>query len=284
MPSRGGPPSSARPPLTRPPRDLAAWTDFFLDADIPVLADTAAAIDDLRRHQDAVDANLLGETIVRDPLMTLKVLVYASMQRPDRVVTDIETPTSAVLMTGISPFFAAFGPQPSVEATLAAEPGALEGLRVALRRAHRSAEFALAIAVHRMDPDAAAIHTAALLHDFAELLLWCHAPASALRIRDARLPDSSLPSSATEREVLNVEVADLQQSLMRAWRLPERLIGRGDGRIADHAGARSVQLGVCLARHTAQGWENAAAAADVADIARLLNWLPPATLEWLRTI
>ena len=37
-------------------------------------------------------------------------------------------------------------------------------------------------AAHRMDHDAAVLHEAALLHDFAELLLWVRAPALALEI------------------------------------------------------------------------------------------------------
>jgi HD-like signal output (HDOD) protein len=172
----------ASPQLTQPLRDLAAWTAHFRAAEIPVLAHTAEALEALRANEDDVDANSIGETIASDPLMTLKVLAYASAHRSARVVTDVETVTSALVMMGISPFFAAFGPQPTVEDRLAAEPLALQGLTDTLRRAHRGANFALGFAVHRMDHDAAVIHAAALLHDFAEMLLWCHAPVLALRL------------------------------------------------------------------------------------------------------
>ena len=270
------------PRLTHPLRDLAAWTAHFRAAEIPVLADTADALEALRANEDNVDANGLGETMASDPLMTLKVLAYAATHRSARVVTDVETVISALVMMGITPFFRAFGPQPTVEDWLADEPLALQGLSDTLKRAHRGANFALGFAVHRLDHDAAMIHAAALLHDFAEMLLWCHAPALALRIRDAQRADPSLRSAAAQVEVLGIELADLQQALMKAWRLPELLIRISDERHADSAGVQSVTLGLRLARHTALGWDNPAIPDDVADIATLLNLSPAAALQMVQ--
>lgn len=273
---------SPLPQLTQPLRDLAAWTAHFRAAEIPVLAETAEALEALRANEEAVDANGIGETLANDPLMALKVLAHASAHRSARVVTDVETVISALVMIGISPFFRAFGQQPTVEDRLADEPEALRGLTDTLKRAHRGANFALGFAVHRLDHDAAVIHAAALLHDFAEMLLWCHAPALALRIRELQRIDPSLRSSAAQLEVLGVELADLQQALMRAWRLPELLIRISDDRHADNAGVQSVMLGLRLARHTAQGWDNPAIPDDIAEIAHLLNLSPAATLQLVR--
>jgi HD-like signal output (HDOD) protein len=272
------------PPLTRAPRDLAAWTQHFRHADIPVLAPTAEALEALRANEDLVDANGIGEMIATDPLMTLKVLAHASSHRSSRVVTDPETVTSALVMMGISPFFRAFGPQPTVQERLAGEPEALQGLDDTLRRAHRGANFALGFAVHRMDHDAAVIHAAALLHDFAEMLLWCLAPALALRIRDAQRADPALRSGAAQLAVLGIELADLQQSLMKAWRLPELLIRINDERHADQANVQSVTLAVRLARHTALGWDNPAIPDDVREIAALLNLSEAAALQLVQDI
>ena len=270
--------------LAQPLRDLDAWTAHFGAAEIPVLADTAAALEAFRSHEDRADANSIGEMISTDPLMTLKVLAYAATHRAARIVTDIETVTAALVMMGISPFFAAFGVQPTVEDRLAQEPAALAGLRATLQRAHRGANFALAFAVHRMDHDAAVIHAAALLHDFAEMLLWCHAPALALSIRHAQEADATLRSSLAQQQVLGIELADLQQSLMKSWRLPELLIRISDDRHADHASVKSVTLAVRLARHTALGWDNPAIPDDVSDIAALLNLSPAASLQLVQEL
>lgn len=276
--------SDAMPALTRPLPDLGAWVARFRGADIPVLAQTAEALEAMRANEDRVDANQIGEMVAADPLMTLKVLAHAAAHRPARVVTDTETVTAALVMMGITPFFRAFGAQRSIDEHLAGQPDALEGLHEVIRRAHRGATFGLAFAVHRMDPDAAVIHEAALLHDFAEMLLWCHAPALALDIRAAQRADPALRSSEIQRRVLNIELPDLQQALMKAWRLPELLVRISDDRHAEQASVRNVLLAVRLARHTARGWDNAALPDDVADIAALLNLAPPATLQLLRSI
>lgn len=270
--------------LTQALPDLAAWTAHFRAAEIPVLAQTAEALEALRVNEDVVDANSLGEMISNDPLMTLKVLSHAATHRSARVVTDVETVTSALVLMGISPFFRTFGPQPTVEARLAELPQALLGLQDTIRRAHRGANFALGFAVHRMDHDAAVIHAAALLHDFAEMLLWCHAPALALQIRAAQRADPTLRSSAAQLATLHIELADLQQALMKAWRLPELLIRISDDRHADSPSVRSVALGLRLARHTSQGWDNPAIPDDVSEIAELLNLSPEAALQFVHEI
>jgi HD-like signal output (HDOD) protein len=263
--------SPVPPRLTEALPDLAAWTAFCLAAPLPVMDDTALRLEDLRAVEDEVDAHLIADTVAHDPLMTLKVLAHVAGVRSARSSGDPETLTSALVLLGIGPFFRAFGPQPSVGAHLADLPDALQGFEAVLRRSNRAAAFALGFAVHRMDPDAAILHVAALLHDFAELLLWLHAPALALRIARLQQAEPALRSALAQRSVLHIELADLQQALLRAWRLPEMLVRIEDDRHADTPQVRNVLLAVRVARHSAQGWDNPALADDVRDIAELLN-------------
>lgn len=253
--------------------DLAAWTAHLQAAQIPVLEASAHALEALRDRQDddAVDANLIGEMVAGDPLMTLRVLVHAAANRSPRMVTDTQTVTAAIVMMGVTPFFRAFEPPPTVEDRLRGEPASMDGLQTVLRRSHRAAKFAIGFAVHRMSPDAALMHQAALLHDFAELLLWCEAPGLALELQRAQRADPALRSSIAQRAVLNVELADLQQSLLRAWRLPQFLIMATDDRHAEHPSVKTVALAVRLARHSANGWDNAALPDDFSAAAELLN-------------
>jgi HD-like signal output (HDOD) protein len=278
--------SSALTPLRADaPRDLAAWTRWFVAAEIPVLAETADALEALRANEDDVDANSLGEMISSDPLMTLKVLAYESGHRSRRVVTSAETVISALVMMGISPFFRAFGPQETIDERLHGLPQAREGLERVLRRAHRGANFALAFAVHRTDPDAAVIHAATLLHEFAEMLLWCHAPGLAAKVQAMLDADPELRSSAAQRAVLNVELAELQRALAEAWRLPSLVVeSTAEAKTTGQTSARIVALAARLARHTARGWDNAALPDDLSEIAALLNLSPEATLNLLTGI
>jgi HD-like signal output (HDOD) protein len=257
--------------------DLNAWTRCFSEAEIPVLPETAQEIEALRQineASDTVDAHQLAQAISGDPLMTLKVLSYVAQHRPSRLVTDAETVTAAIVLMGIGPFFRVFGELKTIDEHLRNEPVALRGLQRVLKRAHRAANFALGFAVHRMDNDAEVVQEAALLHDFAEMLLWCHAPALAVEIAKRQFADPALRSATVQRAVLNVDLGELEQALMRVWRLPELLIRITNDRHAGHPQVRTVMLAIRLARHTQGGWDNAALPDDFADIAELLNVSP----------
>ena len=278
-------PAPPPPFLARALRDKAAWVAHFDHARLPVLASTALALEELRANEDAVDAHMLAESIGNDPLMTLKLLAHVAHLRRGREGSEVETVTEALVMLGIPPFFRAFGPQETVDERLAAHPGALDGFNTVLSRSHRAARFAIGFAVHRMDHDAPVIHEAALLHDFAELLLWLHAPALALQIRQQQAADATLRSAAAQQALLNVELGDLQHALMEAWRLPSLLVRITD----DHASAmtsqlRNVLLAIRVARHSAQGWDNAALPDDLREISELLLLSADATARLLQEI
>jgi HD-like signal output (HDOD) protein len=265
-------------------RDVGGWTALWRHAEIPVLRQTAEQIEQLREHEDDVDARLLATVVGADPLMCLKLLAHVSSHRSSRRITDTETATAALVMMGIGPFFRDFGPQPTVQDQLRDHPNAFDGLNRVLARARRAARFALGFAVHRMDPDAEVIHEAALLHDFAEMLLWCHAPTLALEIERRQEADPALRSATVQREVLNVELVDVQQALMRAWRLPELLVRISDDHHDKEAQVRNVVQAIRLARHTKVGWDNAAIPDDVRDISSLLNLRPESTLKLLHDL
>ncbi len=271
--------------ITRPPSDLPGWAALFRPEALPVLAATSARLDELRDHEDAVDAHGLAEIVADDPLLTLKLLAHVGHLMRNRDATEVETVTAALVMLGIPPFFRQFSDLAVAEDTLADMPAALEGFQAVLRRSHRAARFAIGFAVHRMDYDAPLIHEAALLHDFAELLLWLHAPTMALRIAALQAADTTLRSAAVQREVLGIELVELQHRLMQQWRLPGLLVQLTD----DHATRstpqlRNVMLAIRVARHSAAGWDNAALPDDVRDIAELLQLSADATVRLLHEI
>ena len=264
---------SALPAATdlRTPRDVDGWVRYFRQLDIPVLASTAAAIEEMRLIEDDVDARGISEVIGRDPLMTLKLLVHASTQGANSRLTDAETVVEALVLMGITPFFRTFGPQPTVENHLAAQPEALAGLQHVLLRADRAARFAASFAIHRADHDAVVLHEAAQLHDFTEMLLWLHAPELALELQRRQHADATLRSCAVQREVLNAELNDIQHVLMQLWRLPEILVRITDDSHAENSQVRNVLLAIRVARHTMHGWDNPALPDDIRDIAALLH-------------
>jgi HD-like signal output (HDOD) protein len=277
----------ATPPvfITRAPRDVAAWSALFDLQRLPVLESTAAALEEMRVMEDGVDAHMLADAVVSDPLMTLKLLAHVAHLRRGRDGGEVETVTQALVMLGIPPFFRAFGPQQTPQAWLAGQPEALAGFEAVLSRSHRAARFAMGFAVHRMDHDAPVIHEAALLHDFAELLLWLHAPALALQIAGLQAADSTLRSAVAQQAVLNTDLAALQHALMLAWRLPSLLVRITDNHSKEPTSqVRNVLLAIAVARHSALGWDNAALPDDVRSVAALLHLSQDAALRLLREI
>lgn len=269
---------NASPPsfVARAPRDVDGWAALFVSASqLPVLPATADVIEEWRTLEDHVDAHQIAESIAGDPLMTLKLLAHVALMRrsggSDERRGDIETVTEALVLLGIGPFFRAFGPQTTIEQTLAGQDDALIGLHSVLRRSRRAANFALGFAAHRMDHDAAVIYEATLLHGFAELLLWLRAPALALDVAHRQQREPGLRSAVVQREVLGIELSELQQALMKAWRLPSLLCRVTDDRHADDVQMRNVHLAVRLARHTSKSWEDPAVPDDLVEIGQLLQ-------------
>jgi len=277
--------AAADPFTTRAPSGAAGWAARFDPAALPVLAATAAGIEELRPLQEELDAHTLAEVIVGDPLMTLKLLAHVAGLRRGREGGDPATVTAALVMLGILPFFRSFGPQPTVSERLARLPQSLAGFERVLRRSRRAARFALAFAAHRLDPDAAVIHEAALLHDFAELLLWLEAPTLALRIAERQREQPALRSAVVQKELLNIELGELQHELMARWRLPALLV-----RITDHSSRadsmqlRNVRLAIRLARHSAHGWDDPALPDDLREIGVFLQLAPPHVDKLVREI
>ena len=273
------------PLITRAPRDLAGWAAHFEHSRLPVLGETLESLRELAVNEDAVDARLLADAVVNDPLMTIKLLAHVAQLRRGREGSDTETVTEALVMLGVPPFFRAFQDEAELEVLLASQPQALDGFHRVLRRSRRAARFAMSFAVHRMDHDAAVIHEAALLHDFAELLLWQRAPVLALAMEQRQQADPTLRSAAVQRELLNIELYALEHALMLKWRLPALLVQITDEH-AQHLTPqmRNVQLAIRVARHTALGWDNAALPDDVHDVAVLLNLSEVSALRLLHEI
>lgn len=279
--------------ISSPCADLTAWTEWLRDAPIPVQAATAEELSLMAQAEELrgdIDAHQLADPVGTDPLMALRLMAEVTKIRRSRLRDDSrggpETVTAALVMMGVGPFFRRVTDLPTVETLLADQPEALSGLRRVIRRAHRAAGFALGFAIHRMDEDAEVVHLAALLHDFAEMLLWCHTPALMLQIAERQRVDPTLRSAAVQQEVLHITLAELQQTLMRAWALPELLARITNDAQTDHPQVQGVALGIRLARHTEdeRGWSNPAVPDDLTAIGELLSLSPAATSELVRAI
>ncbi len=263
--------------LQEPLRDLASWARYFLQAEIPVLEETSLALEELRAKEEDVNASMLAELIDTDPFLTMKVLAYVSAKRRNAESTQTETVVSSLVMMGVAPFFRTFGLQPTVQDHLRNQPVALEMLLGLIKRANRAAHFATGFAVHRGDTDVAVIRQAAFLNDFAEMLMCCYAPTMEMEIRAMQQANPTLRTVSLQRFVFNIDLNDLRIELMKHWRFSELLLRISDGKHPEHPSVRSALLATRLARHTENGWDNAALPDDIEDISKLLNAPPRVT-------
>ncbi|MBU0753222.1 MAG: HDOD domain-containing protein [Gammaproteobacteria bacterium] len=257
--------------IEQPFSDLDAWVAFYGQAQIPVLRHTVQELERLRENADKVNGRIIANVILHDPLMTLRVLHYIEAHRKKRQTTDITTIERALMMIGIEPFFRDFQDLPQVEDQLKGHPKALLGLLKVINRARKAAQWSREWALARHDLDVDEITVATLLLDVAEILMWCFAPTLALKIRDLQSVDRSLRSSAAQIEVYQVSLQDLQIELSRLWHLPELLTTLMDHSKADNPRVRNVTLAASLARHSANGWDDAALPDDFKAIEELLH-------------
>lgn len=257
--------------IDSPYKDLDSWVAYFSQAQLPVLKHTVAALEKLRGDAEFVNGRVLSAIILQDPLMTLRVLAYIERHRRKSQNTDITTIERALMMIGIEPFFRDFRNLPLIEDSLKPYPKALLGLLKVTARARHASHWAREWAMIRHDLDVDEITVATLLHDVAEILMWCFAPTLALKVRDMQTRDRTLRSVTAQQAVYNISLPELQLQLAKLWHLPELLATLMDRSDAENPRVRNVTLAVDLARHSANGWDDAALPDDYAAIEDLLH-------------
>jgi HD-like signal output (HDOD) protein len=203
--------------------------------------------------------------------MTLRVLAYLETNRGARQMTDITTIERAIMMIGIIPFFRDFSGLPQIETQLRPHPQALLGILKVVSRARRAAQWARDWAIVRHDLDVDEITLAALLHDFAELLMWCFAPDLGIKVRDAQIANRNQRSADIQGQLYGVPLFQLKMALAETWRLPKLLTQLMDNENAENPRVRNVKLAVDLARHSANSWTDAALPDDFMGIRDLLH-------------
>lgn len=261
--------------IDHPLPDIESWVLFFNNNSLPVLRVTKRRLDEMRANLDRVDARELARVILQDPIMTVRVLAFIQPLRGRALQHDITTIASAVMMAGIEPFFNRFSELLTIEEQLQGEDRhALLGILQIIRRAQRAADYAQEWAIWRHDINMEEIRIAALLHDLAEILVWCSAPKLGLDILARQQAQPMLRSADAQTQVLGFAFQEIQMALCRVWHLPELLQHLINDENSDQARVRNVVLAVRLARHSAHGWEDAALPDDYKDIGRLLNITP----------
>jgi HD-like signal output (HDOD) protein len=252
-------------------KELERWVSVLSRADLPVLKQTARDLAVLREDEDRLTANSIADVIARDPMMTAKLLRYLQQHKHRMQTTEVVQVEQALLMLGVEPFFNNVPPQPVAEDMLKSHIVALPPMLRVVHRSHRASEYAKDWAVRLRDLHYEEVRIAALLHDISEILMWCFAPEQMLKIREMQQKDKALRSRDVQQQVLGFALADLQKELALQWGLPELLLTLMNDSSANQPRVRNVVLAVNLARHSSNGWDDAALPDDYKDIGELLR-------------
>lgn len=257
--------------------DAAAWLKRLSKVNIPVLRQTARALAKLKQDEDNLSARAITAVVLNDPFMVFKVLSYAKKHAGKRQIQDLVEVEAAVLMMGTSTFYRNLAPDLLVDDRLKTNIPALTHLLRLIKRAHRAAYYAADWAAYHKDLHSEEIWIAALLHDFAEMLMWCFAPDKMNAIFDLQKRNKELRSKEAQEQILGFHISDLQKELIQVYTMPPLLMQLMANDESEHEEteldkrATGVSLAVNLARHSANGWDDAALPDDYEAIARYLH-------------
>jgi len=265
------------------PRSLAEWIAFFGQADLPVLRRTARELERLRANAALGNASNIADVVTDDPLMTVKLLRYMQMHKSRHQMHELLDVKQALLMMGMETFFREVPAILIVEDLFEAHPDALAYLLRTVRRAQRSASYAADWAQRMHDMHAEEVRVSALLTHVTEMLMWCYNPGPMLEIRRLQGGDRTRRSADVQRQVLGFAGVDLQRQLTLEWQLPELLMSLLDPAQAESPHVSNVMLAVRLARHSAQGWHDAALPDDYRDIGKMLHMEPNRVMSLVRS-
>lgn len=260
--------------MSQHPEDLAGWVALLSRAELPVLRHTARELERLRANEDQLNARAIAYVVTSDPMMTVKLLRYLQAHKHNRQTHELVQVEQAIMMMGFNTFFREVLPQPLVEDVLHDQMNAMVNLLRTVRRAQRASRYAFDWALLLHDLHAEEIRIAALLAYLGETLMWSFNPQAMIRIHGMQEADKTLRSAAVQQQVLGFQGMELQHALATEWKLPQLLLTLMDPGQAQNTRVRNVMLALNLARHSANGWDDAALPDDYRDIADLLRLEP----------
>ena len=253
-------------------KELAEWVSFLSTVEIPVLKQTARNLAELLEDEKNLSARNMAHIIKNDPMMTVKLLRYLQLNKHSRQEHEVAEVEQALMMLGLESALNKVPTNPLVEEILAPDHmDALISLLRVTRRANIAADYAFDWSVRLNDLHFEEIRIATLLHDIAEILMWCFAPAEMTKIKALQKQNKALRSHMVQKHIFGFSLPELQSALIEQWSLPKLLITLMDDACVEQVRVRNVTLAINLARHAANGWDDAALSDDYKEIGQLLK-------------
>ncbi|MEQ1629370.1 MAG: HDOD domain-containing protein [Gallionella sp.] len=252
-------------------KGLEYWLAHLGKVELPVLKQTARDLAALQEDEEKMTVAAVAVVTTRDPMMTVRLLRFLQGHKHRAQTTEVIQIEQALLMLGLGSFYRNLPTNLVVEDMLKAHVAALPPLLRVVHRSHRASQYAMDWAVLLHDMHYEEVRTAALMHDIAEILMWCFAPEDMLKIKAMQQDDKTLRSAHVQQQVLGFSLVELQKELAMRWGLPKLLLSLMNDVSQYREREHIVSLAINLARHSANGWNDAALPDDYLDIAALLH-------------
>ncbi|SEM75668.1 HDOD domain-containing protein [Nitrosomonas marina] len=248
---------------------------FLAQAEIPILKQTARKLSAVTENVDRLSARNIAQIIKNDPLMVVKLMRYLQLNRGRSQIHEIWEVEQILLMLGLENTMKIVSAKPYVEDFLGiTHREALVCLLKVTQRNRMASAYAYDWAIRLQDLHYEEIRIAALTYDIAEILMWCYAPKAMLQIQHIQTKNKTIRSRQLQEKLLGFSLYALQYALITRWKLPELLITLMDDNCHDQRRVKNVILAANLARHAANGWDDAALPEDYEQIGQLLHLDP----------
>ena len=215
-----------------------------------MMAESHAALITLNQKQPNVSGDEVARVVLRDPMLLLRVMKMVNSRRKGSLSQPVLTVEHAVMMMGLSAFFARVLEAPVAEQVLEAPP--LAGLyRVAMRGMHAGGQ-ARDWAMLRLDLNVEEVVIAAMLQELSAQLLWVAVPEA---MQDYVKQMARTTRADAEQAIFGASLDAITLELMTRWNLPPLSVSaQRSEECALHVRPRLVAIARDLARSVERGW------------------------------
>ncbi len=242
--------------------DIDEWVSRLIPQEIPLMRQSVDRLQELRNVAD-VSAARIVTVVLSDPMMTLKLMRLANVNKSGVFAQRIVTAEHAAMMLGLDSTFNRLCQSPVLEEVLP-QPARQGLLRVAARSYHAAMQ-ARDWAVQRLDTNIEEVYIAAMLHEVGEMAMWQADPD--LMIRLERTRHKQIGNEA-ESEILGFSLNALSLALAEQWNMPPLVTSAMQPKLCEvNVRPRCVMLASRLSRHAEWGWYEPALTKDIEEIA-----------------
>lgn len=187
------------------------------EKDLPILSKTYITFSEMyKRYGLEQDIFEIINIVLKDPFLSLKMLLKISAKRRSDMDLGINSIKKALMMLGLKEFFEiVFNSSVMLEH---------EGLTNAIKRCQYASEKAKELAEKRIDILPEEVQLTTLLADLGELILWIYQPEIPQKVRYAMIAKKYNRNQEAQMALCGFRFKDLSYLLAKNWNLPTPII------------------------------------------------------------